>query len=190
MPAADRLSSNRRVLEAERTESGERLGIVGDAGENEIARGGAERGRVLEQTRIVALDGGQAADKVFLERLEAAESAKSGEAGKFSVLEGQALRLLVRDHLQPVLDAAKEKVGLAQLLLGLGGHPFVGAELTQHVERARAAHLRPPTAEDELLRLDEELDLPDAAAAELQVVTRHDHLLVAAHRVDLTLHGV
>ena len=72
----------------------------------------------------------------------------------------------------------------------LGRHPFLGVEFAEHVERARAAHPRPAAAENELLRLDEELDLADAAAAELDVVARHDHPLVAAHGVDLALHRV
>jgi len=54
----------------------------------------------------------------------------------------------------------------------------------------RPAHLgrRPP--KNELLRLDEKLDLADAAAPELDVVARHDNLLMAAHGVDLALHRV
>ena len=63
-------------------------------------------------------------------------------------------------------------------------------ELPEHVERARAAHRRAAAAEDELLGLDEELDLADAAAAELEVVAGHRHLLVAARGVDLPLHRV
>src|SRR3546814_9373057 len=42
-------------------------------------------------------------------------------------------------------------------------------------------------APDELLRLGEELDLADAAAAELQVVARHRDAAAAAVRVDLAL---
>ena len=60
----------------------------------------------------------------------------------------------------------------------------------EHVERARAAQRRTPAAEDELLRLDEELDLADAAAAELHVVPGDRDLAVAAHRMDLALHRV
>ena len=62
--------------------------------------------------------------------------------------------------------------------------------LLEHVERARPAHLRAASAENELLRLDEKLDLADAAAPELDVVAGDDNLLVAAHGVDLALHRV
>ena len=61
-------------------------------------------------------------------------------------------------------------------------------QLPEHVERARAAHRWAAAAEDELLGLDEELDLADAAAAELEVVARHRHQLVAARGVNLPLH--
>ena len=188
MPAANRLRGGRRIVEPEALKGRQRLGIVGDAGEDEIAGRSAQRRRILEQPRIVALDPRQVAGQVLGEGFEPPIAAEFGEARERRALEGQALRLLVGDHLQPVLDAAQKEVGLAQVLLRLGAHPVVGAELAQHVERARAAHLRTAAAEDQLLRLDEEFDLADAAAAELHVVAGHDDAVVAAHRVDLALH--
>ena len=53
-----------------------------------------------------------------------------------------------------------------------------------------AAHLGASAAKNELLRLDEELDLADAAASEFDIVAGHDDSLVAAHGVDLALHRV
>ena len=47
---------------------------------------------------------------------------------------------------------------------------------------------RAPAAEDQLLRLHEELDLANAAAPELEVVAGDRDPLVAAHGVDLALH--
>ena len=86
-------------------------------------------------------------------------------------LERQALRLLVGDHLQPMLDARAERRRRAESSSTASRvDPAFGVQLGEHVERARAAHRRPPAAEDELLRLDEELDLADAAAPELDVV--------------------
>ena len=89
-----------------------------------------------------------------------------------------------------MLDAAQKEIGLAQVLLRPGADPVVDAELAQHVERARAAHLRTAAAEDQLLCLDEEFDLADAAAAELHVVAGHDDAVVAADRINLALHCV
>ena len=63
-------------------------------------------------------------------------------------------------------------------------------ERGQHVEGAPPAQGRAPAAEDELLRLHEELDLADAAASELDVVAGDGDLVVAAHRMDLPLHRV
>ncbi len=89
-----------------------------------------------------------------------------------------------------MLDPAQKHIGAAQVLDRLGGHPLVRVELAQHVEGARSAHLGPPPAENELLRLDEELDFANAATAELDVVARNGNLVVPADRVDLALHRV
>ena len=47
-----------------------------------------------------------------------------------------------------------------------------------------------PAAGNELLGLDEELDLADAAAAELDIVALDGNLVVAAIGMDLPLHRV
>ena len=190
MPAANRFGGGLRIVEAEAAQGRQRLGIVGDAGEDEIAGGGAEGRGVLEQARIMALDSRQMVGQVLGEGLEPRVAAELGEARELRALERQPLRLLVGDHLQAVLDAAQEEIGLAQVLDRLGADPAFGAEFGEHVERARAAHLRPAPAEDQLLRLDEELDLANAAAPELDVVAGHDDAVVAAHGVDLALHRV
>ncbi len=124
------------------------------------------------------------------EGFEPPVTAEFGEARERGAFEGKALCLFVGDHLKAVFDAAQKDVGLAEILLRLRAHPVVGPKLAQHLERSRAAHLRAAPAKDELLRLHEELHLPDAAATELQVVAGHDNAVVAAHRVDLALHRV
>ena len=63
-------------------------------------------------------------------------------------------------------------------------------ERGEHGERLAAAQLRMAAAGDQLLRLHEELDLADAAAAELDVVALDRDLAVAAIGVDLPLHRV
>ena len=103
----------------------------------------------------------------------------------------QAMRLRVVDHLQPVLDPAQEAVGLDQR---------VGASRRRCARRrrARAAPRRSArraargiaAAPDQLLRLGEELDLADAAAAELDVVAGDRDSAAAAMRVDLALDRV
>ncbi len=122
--------------------------------------------------------------------IEPGVAAEFGEARKRRALERKALRLLVGDHLQAMFDSPQERIGLAQVVDRLRADPLVGAKPLEHVERARPAHLQTAAAENELLRLDEKLDLADAASPELDVVAGYDDLLVAAHGVDLALHGV
>ena len=170
MPAANGLGRLFRAPEAEAAQRRQGLGIVDDAGEHQAARLGAERRRVLEQARVVPLDPAQMIGHRRRERLEPGVAAEGGEARQRVGLERQALGLLVVDHLQAMLDAAQERIGVGQIVDRLGADPMLDVQLPEHVERSRAAHRRPPAAENQLLRLDEEFDLADAAAAELDVV--------------------
>src|SRR5687767_11078938 len=96
------------------------------------------------------------------------ESLQVGEAAEFRKalhslpLGGQALRLIVGDHLQAVLDGAQEAVGLGKLVARLPGNPSLVMKRGEHLERAPPAQAGATAAEDELLRLHEKLDLPDA----------------------------
>ena len=117
-------------------------------------------------------------------------TAELGEPRQRLSLEWKTLRLLVRDHLQPMLDATKVGIGPGQIVDRFRADPLVGAQLLQHVEGARSAHLGAASAKNKLLRLDEKLDLADAAAPKFDIVPGHDDVLVAAHGVDLALHGV
>ena len=103
---------------------------------------------------------------------------------------GQRLRLLVGDHLQAMLDRAQEAVGLVELAPHLGLDPAARLEPLQRHQRLRHAQLRLAAAGDQLLGLHEELDLADAAAADLDVVAGDRDLAEAAEGVDLPLHGV
>ena len=190
MPAADDLGGLLGLTKAEAAQGRQRLGIVDDAGEDQTAGARVEPRRMFEQTRIMRLDPAQMRDDIGAELLEAGIAAEFGEAREFGCIERQALRLFVGDHLQTMFDAAEKFIGLRQFRNRLRAHPAVGVQFGEHVERARAAHARPAAAENELLRLDEEFDFANAAAAELDVMARHGHLLVAAEGVDLALHRV
>lgn len=100
---------------------------------------------------------------------------------------GQALGLLVPDHLDPVLQGAQERVGRTQLVPGLPVDPALRDEFGQHRDRTPPPQGGLAAAEDELLGLNEELDLPDAAAADLDVVAADRDGLVSADHVDLPL---
>ena len=103
------------------------------------------------------------------------------------VVLGQRVGLRVVDHLQAMLDRAQRGVGGGQLVARGAVDPAEFRQRRQHVERAPAAQFRLAAAGDELLGLDEELDLADAAAAELDVVAGDRHHGVAAMVVDLAL---
>ena len=103
---------------------------------------------------------------------------------------GQAVGLLVGDHLQAMLDPAQEPVGVDQLVGDRRLEPAGRDQRAQRLAGRRHAHLGHPAAEDQLLGLDEELDLADAAAADLDVVARHPDRAVAAVGVDLALDRV
>ena len=129
---------------------------------------------------------GEVSDKA----IESPITTELGEARQRLSLEWKALRLLVGDHLQSMFDAAEKRISQAQVIDRFRADPLVGAQLLQHVEGARSAHLGASSAKNKLLRLDEKLDLADAATPKLDIVARHDDLLVAAHGMDLALHRV
>ena len=105
--------------------------------------------------------------------------------------------LPVGHHLQPVLDPAQEAIGGAEFT-GAARRQMAGAgEQRQRVQRARGAQRRVAAAPDQLQGLRHELDLADAALAELDVVpgdAGHRVLMVAEFGalmgVDAPLHGV
>ena len=113
-----------------------------------------------------------------------ANTAERGGIGR------QRMGLLVGHHLQPVLDAAQKIVSRGQLVARRGVDPAVGGEHGQRGDGAAAAQFAVAAAGDELLGLHEELDLADAAAAELDIVALDRDLAVAAIGMDLPLHLV
>ena len=76
--------------------------------------------------------------------------------------------------------------------LGCTGLSHVPSPLqgVQRVQRPRCPQPAVPPAEDQLLGLDEELDLPDAAAAELQVRTGRREPVIHLVDMDLALDGM
>ena len=103
---------------------------------------------------------------------------------------GQLVRLLVADHLHAMLDAAQVDVGRLEIGGDVRLDPAALQQVGERGQRRPHAQVGLPSAGDELLRLDEEFDLADAAAAELQVVARDADAAEAPVGVDLALHGV
>ena len=124
-------------------------------------------------------------------RRVSAKPQKRAKLGEPSRIVGQRLRLLVGDHLQAVLDACAGRRRLrSSSSRDLALDPAALGEPAQRLQRLRHAQLRLAPAGDQLLGLHEELDLADAAAAELDVVAGDRDRAEAAKGVDLPLHGV
>ena len=102
----------------------------------------------------------------------------------------QRVGLLVGHHLQAVLDPAQKIIGRGQFVARGGIDPAVGGERGKRGDGAAAAQFGMAAAGDKLLRLHEKLDLANAAAAELDIVTLDRDLAMAAIGVDLPLHFV
>ena len=133
------------------------------------------------------LDGLEAGAHGVVQRSGVGIAHERGEALHLLRPLGQSVGLLVGDHLQAVLEAAQEAVGLDQVVGGLRLDP---ARLRQRPQRragGRRPRFRQSAAEDQLLGLDEELDLADAAATDFEVVAGDPDPAVAAMRVDLPL---
>ena len=94
---------------------------------------------------------------------------------------------MVVDHLQAMLDPAQEAIGLDQLVAPPRRDMAGRRQRAQRRAGAAQAERGIAAAEDELLGLGEELDLADAAAAELDVVAQHLDRAAAAMGVDLAL---
>ncbi len=190
VPAAHDARGRRCILEAESCKRLQGAGIVVRAGEDEIAARTGQARRLLEQAGIVALDRTQALQQRSFEVGEAGVAQKDGEGlGAGRVLR-HAVGLPVVDHLQAMLDAAQEGVGLDELGGCLCRHVPGGGERLQCLDSAACAQRGVAAAEDQLLRLGKELDLADAAASELHIVSQHLDRAAAAMGVDLALDRV
>ena len=96
--------------------------------------------------------------------------------------------LRVVDHLQPVLDPAQKAVVVDQRVARVASSIRPAAASRRSASQVGAdAQLAQPAAPDQLLGLGEELDLADAAAADLDVVAFDRDSPAAAMRLDLAL---
>ena len=190
MPGPHRGGGLAGLAEAELGQRAQRAGIVADAGEHEVAGAVAEPGRVLEQQPVMVRHQAAAALEFRRERRRRGVAAEAGEAFQRLLSSGDRVRLRVVEHLQAVLDAAQKGVGGGEVVGGVAADEALQPQAPQHRHGARTAQHRPLAAEDQLLGLHEELDVADAAAAELDVVAADGDLAAALGRVDLALHRV
>jgi hypothetical protein len=95
------------------------------------------------------------------------------------------VRLLVGEHLHAVLGAAQEQVSLAQRARAFERNETALLASGERFEQATCAQRRFAAAADQLHELHDELDLADAAGAELEVA---GEILARDFRVDERLH--
>ena len=186
MPAAHHRRDPRRIGEAEPRQRRQRLRIVFGAGEHQIARSGEAR-RFLEQLGVMPLDRAETRAQLGDERLGIRIAEKCREPGDPGGVAGQPMGLRVLDHLQPVLDATQETVVVDQRV----GRGLIDLADGDEPAQRRAGRADPQFAQsaapDQLLRLREELDLANAAAAGLDVVPLDRDSAAALVRLDLAL---
>jgi hypothetical protein len=173
--------------EAHALERGQGLRIVLDAGEHQAAEPRRQLLLALEQRAVAAV---HALEDLADHGVEAAQRAVPPE-GRHLLAVGVGLRklvgLVVGDHLGPVLQRAQVAIGLDQIVAVLGRDVAGVRQGRQGVQGARAAQVRMAAAQDQLLGLDEELDLADAAAPQLQVRALGGQAVVHLVGVDLAL---
>src|SRR3972149_4834469 len=91
------------------------------------------------------------------------KSRKPGDAIELLPLVGNDMGLRVADHLQPVLDAAQEKIGLGKLACRLLRNPAAPGEALERLDRTAGPELGMTAAGDELLGLGGGLDVAGTA---------------------------
>ena len=186
MPDADTLGDPAGFPEAQPRQGFQRLRIVLRAGEDQVSRT-RQIGGLFEQDGVMRFDGAQLLQQRRLEARPAVIPHEKRDAFQLRLVLRQGMGLLIVDHLQAVLDPAVKPVGPDQ---PVAHDRFEQPRLGERAQRI-AGVLDPQRgiapAPDELLGLGEELDLPDAAPAELDVVPGDFHRRAAALGVDLAL---
>ena len=129
-------------------------------------------GAASKQMAVAVAHGGERRQQRRGKRRRVAVARHAGDDREARLVLGQRVGLLVVDHLQAMLDLAQTHIGRRKIVARRGIDPAAVGERRQHGERAAAAKRLVAAAGDQLLRLDEKLDLADAAAAELDVVAR------------------
>jgi hypothetical protein len=107
--------------------------IIGIAREGKRVCG--RRGRRLEQPRIMALHGAQVPDQGIRECVAIGKAEEAGKSRQRLGVRGQRMGLLVRHHLQAVLDRAQETIGRVEIAGRFGVDPSALRQPVQHFER-------------------------------------------------------
>ena len=109
--------------EAHLGERFERAGVVLLSGEDHVGAPTRQLRALLEEANVVRLHALQLGGEAGRERRRIGKSAEAGERGELVGVFRQPLRLLVAEHLQPVLDVAQEAVGRIEVVSHIGADP-------------------------------------------------------------------
>ena len=150
--------------------------------------GGA--GNFLEQRLVMGFDALEPGDQRIAKFVGIGKARQPGDTVELFGLGRNDVGLLVADHLQPILDAAQEQIGLGQLARGFRRNPAPDGQAIEGLDRPPCSELGMTAAGNELLGLDEELDVADAAAPELDVMPLHGDGAVALEGMHAPLHGM
>ncbi len=138
----------------------------------------------------MALNVAHVSQQRFGQRVAIREARKARELLEPVSIRRQRMGLLVRDHLQAVLNDAQKAVSRDQIVARPAIDPSAAGQRIERLQGRPRAQLRMASAGNELLRLYEKLDLADTATAELDVMPFDRDLVVTAIDVDLPLHRV
>jgi hypothetical protein len=187
MPGADDAGDVGWPIKAQLGERLERARVVVFAGEDQVTDAAGKPLLVLEQFRIALLDPAEHGDIGLAETRGVGIAHHQRDAGEFGLAFRQGVALLVAYHLDAVFDIAQIPVAFHQQPGGRGVDPARTGQRHQHLVGAAQAELRHPAAGNQLLGLDEELDLANAAAPEFDIVALDRNVAKAAMGMDLAL---
>ena len=190
MPAAHGFRRPFRLRKPHATQRLDRFGIIRRACKDKTSLTRREIGPLLEETRIMLLDKAGFVRQRLGKRCQPGIAAKLRKLGQMFLVRGKPLGLLVRHHLQPVLDGAQKDIGPRQIAQRIARNPAIRNQCLQHFERATPPQPRASAAKHQLLRLHEELDLANTAPPQFDIMARYRNRIMAAHRMDLPLHRV
>src|SRR5262245_54349739 len=154
-------------------------------------RGRADRLRqLLEQSAVMGLDALEGVDERVTEGVGVGKARQPGDSVELPPVGRDDMRLLVANHLQPVLDAAEKEIGFGQFAGSLARDPAAFSQAFECLDGAARPKLRVPASGDKLLGLGEEFDVADAAPPELDVVASDSDGAMAFELVHSALHRV
>ena len=172
VPASDRVGHRGGLGKAHPLQRLQRAGIILDPGEDQAAIGRRQLLAALEQLAIAPVDPDQHRLDPGVEDRQIALPTQHGIGQRRHIrpalgIDRQNMALLVGQHLHPMLQRPQLMIGRRQFVARLGRHMAALGQGVQRLQRARRPQPLVASAQDQLLGLDVELDLADAAAPQL-----------------------